>query len=106
MERMMDEGLSSGEASQVLVRNNRFEGNRLAIASKDLSVVYVQDNTFTGNAIVFGVYRKKPIYGGAHLMLGTNVYEGNTKERDVDALSEIVPQDSLKAEVLKAFGAR
>ncbi|HMC97146.1 MAG TPA: right-handed parallel beta-helix repeat-containing protein, partial [Flavobacteriales bacterium] len=106
MERMMDKGLSSGEASQVLVRNNRFEGNRLAIASKDLSVVYVQDNTFTGNAIVFGVYRKKPIYGGAHLMLGTNVYEGNTKERDVDALSEIVPQDSLKAEVLKAFGAR
>lgn len=103
---MMDKGLSSGEGSQVLVRNNRFEGNRLAIASKDLSVVYVHDNTFTANALVFGAYRKKAIYGGAHLMLGTNVYAGNAKDREVDMFSEVVPQDSLNAETLKIFEAR
>jgi len=103
---MKDQGSSSGVASQVLMRNNRFEGNRLAIAAKDLSVVYVYGNTFRDNAVVLGAYRKKPIYGGARLVLGTNVYEGNARDRDVDPHSSIVQQDSLNADVLKLFGTR
>ena len=99
-------GLSGGEGSQVLVRNSRFEGNGAAIAAKDASVVYVLDNTFATNALVFGVYRKKASYGGAHLMLGNNLYEANTKDRDVDTFSEVVPQTTLSAETLKIFEAR
>ncbi|HRH37020.1 MAG TPA: right-handed parallel beta-helix repeat-containing protein, partial [Flavobacteriales bacterium] len=103
--RMMDKGMSVGEASQVLVRNSRFEGNRLALAAKDLSIAYVEGNVFEGNAIVFGAYRKKPIYGGARVMRYANEYTGNTKEQEVDELSAVVTADVLDEKVLKAFPA-
>lgn len=100
---MMDKGMSVGEASQVLVRASRFQGNRLALASKDLSIAYAQDNTFVDNGIVFGAYRKKPIYGGARVMRGANEYVGNGREQEVDELSAVVQQE-LDAKTLKAFG--
>ena len=103
---MMDKGISVGEASQLMVRGSRFEGNRLAIAAKDLSIAYVEGNTFIENKIVFGAYRKKPIYGGARVMRYANEYVGNIKEQEVDELSAIVPQEKLDEKVLKTFGAQ
>ncbi|MCB9185076.1 MAG: right-handed parallel beta-helix repeat-containing protein [Flavobacteriales bacterium] len=102
-ERMMDKGISVGEASQLLVMDSRFEGNRLALASKDLSVAYVSGNTFRDNGIVFGAYRKKPIYGGARVMRYANAYEGNTRDQEVDDLSAVVARDTLEEATLRMF---
>jgi Right handed beta helix region len=56
-ERMMDKGISVGEASQLLVRGSRFEGNRVALVAKDLSIAYAEGNVFVENQVVFGAYR-------------------------------------------------
>ncbi|MBK7382009.1 MAG: right-handed parallel beta-helix repeat-containing protein [Flavobacteriales bacterium] len=101
--RMMDKGISVGEASQLLVRGSRFEGNRLALAAKDLSIAYVEGNIFTGNRIIFGAYRKKPIYGGARVMRYANEYSGNEKEQELDSLSAVVPKEVLGADVIGIF---
>ena len=103
-QRMMDKGISVGEASQLLVRRSIFEGNRLALAAKDLSIAYVQDNFFTANTTVFAAYRKKPIYGGARVMRYANEYIDNAQEQQVDALSAVVPQDRMEPKVLAIFG--
>lgn len=103
-ERMMDKGISVGEASQLLVVRSRFVSNRLALASKDLSVAYVSGNVFTGNEIVFGAYRKKPIYGGARVMRYTNEYRDNTRDQEVDELSAVVARDSLDSATRRMFG--
>lgn len=103
-ERMMDKGISVGEASQLLVVGSRFDSNRLALASKDLSVAYVSGNIFTGNEIVFGAYRKKPIYGGARVMRYANEYRENTRDQEIDELSAVVSRDSLETETRKMFG--
>ena len=92
-----------GEASQLLVRGSRFEGNRLALAAKDLSIAYVEGNIFTGNRIIFGAYRKKPIYGGARVMRYANEYSGNEKEQELDSLSAVVPKEVLGADVIGIF---
>ena len=102
---LMDNGISVGEASQLLVRGSRFQQNRTAIAAKDLSIAFVEGNTFLDNGIVFGAYRMKSIYGGARVMRYANEYVGNGKEQEVDTLSAIMPQEQLEAKVLKAFGA-
>lgn len=103
-ERMMDKGISVGEASQLLVTGSRFLSNRLALASKDLSVAYVAGNSFIGNEIVFGAYRKKPIYGGARVMRYANDYRDNTRDQEVDELSAVVARDTLEAATRKMFG--
>jgi hypothetical protein len=101
--RMMDKGISAGEASQLLVRDSRFEGNRLALAAKDLSVAYAEGNAFSGNEVVFGAYRKKPIYGGARVVRGRNEYAGNARELEADALSTVGSVDALDERTLGAF---
>lgn len=101
--RMMDKGISVGEASQLLVRASRFEGNRMALAAKDLSIAYVEGNVFLDNRVIFGAYRKKPIYGGARVMRYGNEYVANGSEQEVDELSAVVPQERLEEKVLKMF---
>jgi hypothetical protein len=102
--KLLDKGISVGEASQVLVLDSRFEDNRLGMAVKDLSVAHVSGNLFKGNATVFGVYRKKPIHGGAHLFLYTNELVGNGSEREVDAHSRIEQRQAPDAQVWAQFG--
>jgi|694.fasta_scaffold32803_5 hypothetical protein len=102
--KLLDKGISVGEASQVLVLGSTFEGNRLGMAVKDLSVAHVSGNLFKENATVFGVYRKKAIHGGAVLMLYTNEFVDNAKERDIDALSRIEQKDAPDAKVWAQFG--
>ena len=100
---MMDKGISVGEASQLLVRASRFQGNRMALAAKDLSIAYVEGNVFLDNTIVFGAYRKKPIYGGARVVRYANEYVGNGKDQEVDSLSAVVQQEVLEEKVKKIF---
>ncbi|MFN6114315.1 MAG: right-handed parallel beta-helix repeat-containing protein [Flavobacteriales bacterium] len=100
---MMDKGISVGEASQLLVRNSRFEGNARGVVAKDLSIAHVIDNVFTDNGLVFAAYRKKPIYGGARLLRYANVFDGNRQEQETDALSEVVSVARMDDKVLRAF---
>ena len=100
---MRDKGLSVGEGSNVLVRNNRFERNTMGIAVKDLSVAHVVDNVFLGNRTALAVYRKKPILGGGTLHLYTNVFQDNAQERTVDEHSAVVTGDAPDAGVIQRF---
>ena len=100
---LLDKGLSIGESSQVFSRDCTFRNNGLAMAVKDLSVAYADRNTFVGNRIVFGVYQKKPVFGGGHLTVYTNTLEGNGTEREVDSQSKIVSSMKVDEKVEKAF---
>ncbi len=94
-DRLPDNAISIGEASDALVVGCRFVDNNTAIAVKDLSLAHVADNIFEGNALVVAVYRKRPIYGGAFLKLYPNTYVGNKADRRVDELSRLKAEERL-----------
>ncbi|MBL7981024.1 MAG: hypothetical protein JNL52_04360 [Flavobacteriales bacterium] len=102
---MMDKAISVGEASQLLVRTSQFDGNAHGVVAKDLSIAHVIDNVFTDNGLVFAAYRKKPIYGGARLMRYPNVYNGDQRQQEVDAFSEVTSVERMDEKVLRIFAA-
>ncbi len=102
--KLLDKGISVGEASQVLVLSSRFEGNTLGMAVKDLSVTHVDGCTFIGNATAYGVYRKKPIHGGAYLFLYANELVDNAREREVDQYSKVEQRTAADPQVWARFG--
>lgn len=104
--KLLDKGISVGEVSRVLVTACTFTGDRLALAVKDLSIAHVDACEFIENSTVFGVYRKKPIHGGARLLLYSNTFTGNTRDREVDAFSAILQKDVLDPKVKLDFGLR
>ena len=57
-----DKGISIGEKSTVLINNNNFEKNTLAIAVKDASQAFIGENTFNLNALDLSQYIKKKFY--------------------------------------------
>lgn len=102
--RMLDKGMSIGEVSEALVIDCAFEANRLGMAVKDLSIAHVDACVFRDNSTVFGVYRKKPIHGGARLLLYANEFTGNTHDREVDEHSLVLQENTLDPKVKAAFG--
>ncbi len=100
---LLDKGLSIGESSQVFSKDCTFRNNGLAIAVKDLSVAHADGNAFIGNRIVFGVYQKKPVFGGGVLTVYNNTLEGNGQEREVDSRSKIVSSEKVDEKVEEAF---
>lgn len=103
-ERMMDKGISVGEASQLLVRGSTFTGNRMALAAKDLSIAYVMDNRFLENGIILGAYRKKPIYGGARIVRLPNDYRDNGRDTEQDEHSAVEAAGTLDEQARRIFG--
>lgn len=76
---LSDKGLSVGENSEVWLRGNRFQGNRLAIAVKGSSIAWVEGGSFDGNSMDFFAYKKQAIYNGGIVLLadrnGSSHYE-------------------------------
>ncbi|MBK9761190.1 MAG: right-handed parallel beta-helix repeat-containing protein [Flavobacteriales bacterium] len=100
---LRDKGVSIGESSQVFSKDCTFRNNGLAIAVKDLSIAHADGNAFIGNRIVFGVYQKKPVFGGGVLTVYNNTLEGNGQEREVDSRSKIVSSGKVDEKVEEAF---
>lgn len=103
---MTGTAVNAGDATQVLLRGSRFEGNAKAVEAIDLAVVHVAGNTFVNNALLFSLKRVDPVQGGARVLLYTNELNGNANERELDKYSAIEPQERLDPKVLSDFGLR
>lgn len=104
-ERMMDKGISVGEASQLLVVGSRFMHNRAAIVAKDLAIAYAFGNVISGSDVAFAAYRKKPVFGGARVVrYADNVLTGNAREAEADEGSAIISEAAPDEKVRRMFG--
>ena len=79
--------LEVGQASQVLVLNGRFDGNGTALKAADGSQVHMDGCRMMDNALLFDVNSTGSTRGATRLLLYTNEYQGNVKDRSVDARS-------------------
>ena len=59
---LSDKGISVGEISNVLAKDNLFYNNNIAIAVKDGSQAFVGENKFNKNKIDISMYIKKKMY--------------------------------------------
>ncbi len=101
-----DKGISVGENTKAIVRNNQFNNNTLGMAIKDLSQITLIDNTFNNNKTAVSLYQKKPLFGGGTLYLCENTMNGNEKETEIDSLSVIhegCSEENLNLISVKAF---
>lgn len=64
-----DKGISGGEGSHLIVENCSITEATIAIASKDNSEVFVRNITISEANYSFAVYRKKPEYAPAKLIV-------------------------------------
>jgi len=85
------------------VRKSRFERNAVAISAADLSKVHVEGNNFLGNTHVFRASHDRNQRGGI-LLVYSNEFIDNTKERDADESSEITNVAIFDQKVLGLFG--
>lgn len=85
-----DKGMSVGEKSKIHVSLCNFEKNKNAISVKDESIAEVLSTQFIENEVVFNVYVKKTIFGGAKLYLGVNEFIRNDTIEKKDKSSIIV----------------
>ena len=69
-----DKAISVGEKSIVIIKNNNFEYNNIAIAIKDNSKAYIFDNEFTKNKLMFSMYIKKYFFDVPTLYLNKENY--------------------------------
>ena len=82
------------QASQALILNGRFDGNGTALKATDGSQVHVDGSILTNNGLVFDLNSTGSTRGATRLMLYTNEFMGNTKDRSTDVIS--VVQEGLR----------
>ncbi|MBU0660607.1 hypothetical protein KKG22_00325 [Patescibacteria group bacterium] len=78
-----DKGLSIGEKSLLLSKNDIFEKNNIGIAVKDLSNVYVDEMSVMDNMIDIDIYQKKQIFGGARVFFKDYIMNINIQKDEV-----------------------
>ena len=78
---VQDKGLSFGENSVGIIKNNFFKNNKLAVAVKDGSELEIINNTFIDNKYDIAVFNKKKEYDNATLIL-----KDNSKKFDLNIL--------------------
>ena len=65
-----DKAISIGEASNALIKNILIKNSGIAIASKDASIVNATNlDLDSSNKFLFMSYMKKPVYGGAKIII-------------------------------------
>lgn len=85
-----DKGVSVGENSHPVIRQNRIENCDIGIASKDLSVAEITDNFINNVRVGISVYQKKQAFGGgiAHVK-NTVITNAKIMYEKKDKVSEI-----------------
>ena len=76
-----DKGISVGEKSYPLIKNNNLESNNMAIAVKDGSIAKVEQNTFINNKKDLSIYAKKKFYKYPKV-----IFSGNKKNINVSIM--------------------
>lgn len=86
-----DKCLSIGENSDVAIENNLLSQCDMGIAVKDGSKATISGNVLRKNRLAIAAYLKKFIYpSGGEINLGTNTFEGNIKEQEIDKNSKVL----------------
>lgn len=88
-------------SAQVLLLNARYEENGTALLAMDGSLVNVSSCRFAGNTTVFDLRSEKATRGGTRLILYTNEFLNNTRDRVVDGRSVVQEGKSLDDKVLR-----
>ena len=57
-----DKGISVGEASNIYLKSNIFDGNNKSIAVKDGSELFLDENSFLSSDSIIYLYKKKGFY--------------------------------------------
>lgn len=66
---LTDKGLSVGEKSHILVKDNRFLRNRLAVAVKGSSRAVLDGNVWNENGMVIFAYKKQKVFSGGEVFV-------------------------------------
>lgn len=102
-EGMQARALSAGSASQTWMDHCTITGARVALAVKDQgTVAHVSDCAFTDNALVFQA--RGGAGGGSVLLIHSNTYSGNAREREVEAPSSVEMRTEPDASLRNMFG--
>jgi Right handed beta helix region len=101
----MDNAVSVGGASEVLLLANTIRGSGCALSVRDLSVVHVHENVIEDNALTFALFRKQPHYGGSRMLLYSNTFRNNLRDREVDEWSAVIMRNGPDATVWENFNA-
>lgn len=87
----LDKCLSIGERSDVAIENNLLSECDMGIAVKDGSKATISGNVFRKNRTAIVAYLKKYIYTlGGEIYLGSNTFEHNIKEQEIDQNSKVL----------------
>lgn len=84
-----DKGISVGEQSFPIIKNNIIKGCYFGIACKDLSNPIIENNVIVDNHIAIASYRKKPAFGGADGQVKNCILWGNTFPDSIDIYSDL-----------------
>lgn len=84
-----DKGISVGEQSYPIIKNNIIKGCYFGIACKDLSNPIIENNVIVDNHIAIASYRKKPEFGGADGQVKNCILWGNTFPDSIDIYSDL-----------------
>lgn len=84
-----DKGISVGERSQPLIKQNYIEKCQLGVTVKDSSYARVYENIFKNNETAISLYQKKQEFGGAEAVLRGNKFMNNNKTITTDKFSKI-----------------
>lgn len=90
-----DKGVSVGEDSDPLIKNNIFVNCSFGVAIKDNSYAKIIHSFFLNNKIGLGLYRKKPTFiSGGRVSISDSVLWGNEKDIAKDKYSTIEIENS------------
>lgn len=84
-----DKGISVGENSHPIIKNNEINGCDIGIAVKDLSKAEIENNIINDVRVGIAAYRKKDVFGGAEAYLKGNIIKAAKIDYEKDDLSKI-----------------
>ncbi len=95
-----DKGISIGEASTLLARENRLIDNLNGIAVKDLSQLFFLQSTFEGNGTDIIAYQKKEIFGGGSVFMLQKFMQGEKLSYKMDSKSQLFTLPSSTVDIV------
>lgn len=98
--------IAVGEAGQLLLMNNAFDGNAIAVEGSDLALIHASGNTFNKNGTIFKLQRIDPVQGGARVIRYPNQFTNNGHESLVDDYSGIDVKETLDPKIISDFGGK
>jgi len=88
-----DKGISVGEKSNPIIKNNTIQHCDIGIVVKDLSVAQIDNNLIEDVRVGVAAYQKKAVFGGGKARVSNLTFNNATIDFEQDDLSEIIIAD-------------